>query len=119
MRKVFLACPYGHSDGAVVEERFALSNAVAAKIVRGGAAVFSQVSMSHPINRHLADLGKAGIGALWTPVDQLFMEAMEELIVIDAPGWKESSGVAREIRFFEDRGRRVSLWSDVETEFAG
>ncbi|MDX7951374.1 DUF1937 family protein [Lichenihabitans sp. Uapishka_5] len=119
MRKVFLACPYGHPDGAVVEERFELSNAVAAKIARAGGVVFSQVSMSHPINRHLGDLDKAGISALWAPIDQSFMQSMEELIVIDAPGWKDSSGVAREIRFFEDRGRRVSLWSDVEAEFAG
>lgn len=64
MRKIFLACPYGHADSAVVEQRFELSNAVAARIVRGGATVFSQVSMSHPINGHLTDLDKAGIGKL-------------------------------------------------------
>lgn len=117
MRKIFLACPYGHADSAVVEQRFELSNAVAARIVRGGAAVFSQVSMSHPINAHLTDLDKAGIGKLWGPVDAVFMEAMDELIVIDAPGWKESSGVAREIDFFKARNRRVSLWSEAEGDF--
>lgn len=118
MRKVFLACPYGHAEKSVVEERFDLSNKVAAKIARSGTVVFSQVSMSHPINAHLGDLDKAGIGALWAPIDQAFMEAMDELIVIDAPGWKESSGVAREIEFFKSRDRRVSLWSEVEGEFA-
>lgn len=118
MRKIFLACPYGHADSLIVEQRFELSNAVAAQIVRAGAAVFSQVSMSHPINQQFADLDKAAVGALWAPVDRVFMEAMDELIVIDAPGWKESSGVAREIEFFKQRDRRVSLWSEVEGEFA-
>ena len=42
---------------------------------------------------------------------------MDELIVIDAPGWKESSGVAREIDFFKARNRRVSLWSEAESDF--
>jgi hypothetical protein len=117
MRKIFLACPYGHVDKSVVENRFDVSNEVAAKIARAGAVVFSQVSMSHPINHYLADLDKAGIGKLWAPIDQVFMDAMEELIVIDEPGWKESAGVAREIDFFKERDRRVSIWSEVKHEF--
>ncbi len=118
MRKIFLACPYGHADTAVVEQRFEIANAVAAQIARSGSVVFSQVSMSHPINRHLAELDKAGIGRLWAPIDQAFMEDMNELVVIDEPGWKESAGVAREIDFFRAKNRRVSLWSDIAHEFA-
>ncbi len=118
MRKIFLACPYGHADAAVVEQRFEVANAVAATIARSGSIVFSQVSMSHPINRHLADLDKAGVGKLWAPIDAAFMADMNELIVIDEPGWKESAGVAREIAFFKERDRRVSLWSEVAAEFA-
>lgn len=117
MRKIFLAGPYGHIDKDVVEQRFQLSNKVAAQIVRAGSAVFSQISMSHPINAQFTDLDKAGIGKVWAPVDEVFMEAMDELIVIDVPGWKESAGVAREIKFFEDRGRQVHLWSEVESTF--
>lgn len=117
MRKIFLACPYGHADKTVVEQRFEISNIVAAQIIRNRAAIFSQVSMSHPINRHLTNLDKAGIASLWTPVDAVFMGAMEELIVVDVPGWQESAGVAREIDFFKARNRRVSLWSEVKTDF--
>jgi len=117
MRKIFLACPYGHADKNVVEQRFHLSNAVAAKIARSGSVVFSQVSMSHPINAHLSDLDKAGIGALWAPIDAVFMESMTEIIVIDASGWEQSAGVAREIDFFKRKGLRTSLWSEVESEF--
>lgn len=118
MRRIFLACPYGHPDPAVVEHRFDVCNRVAAAIARAGNVVFSQVSMSHPINAHLKDLDKAGIGALWAPIDQAFMEAMNEIIVIDEPGWQESAGVQREIAFFRDRGQPVSLWSEAGAEFA-
>lgn len=117
MRKIFLACPYGHTDPAIVEQRFQRSNAVAAQIARSGATVFSQVSMSHPINQHLADLDKAGIGRLWAPIDAVFMDAMTEIVVIDAPGWDQSAGVAREIEVFKARGLRTSLWSEVAHEF--
>jgi hypothetical protein len=117
LRKIFLACPYGHDDASIVERRFSVSNSVASRIIRSGATVFSQVSMSHPINKEMGDLDKAAIGKLWGPVDAVFMEAMEELIVVDIDGWKESSGVAREIVFFKERGRPVSLWSEVESQF--
>lgn len=118
MRKIFLACPYASSNKAVVEQRFDLCNAISAQIVRNGAAVFSQVSMSHPINAHFVGADKENVGKLWKPVDQVFMEAMDELIVVDTDGWKESAGVAREMDFFTKRGSRVSLWSEVKAEFA-
>jgi hypothetical protein len=51
MRKIFLACPYSHADPAVTHERFLASNEAAGYIVESGHAVFSQVSMSHPVNR--------------------------------------------------------------------
>lgn len=65
MRKIFLACPYSHADAEVVEQRFRACNEVAATIVRAGHVVFSQVSMSHPINLCLAELDRAAIGRLW------------------------------------------------------
>jgi len=118
MRKIFLAGPYGHVAREVVERRFHEANKVAARIARRGSAVFSQISMSHPINGHMTDLDKAGIGKLWAPIDQVFMEAMTEIVVIDGPGWQDSAGVKREMGFFQSRGLRVSLWSEIEGEFA-
>ncbi len=117
MRKIFLACPYSHADAEVVHERFLACNAVAATIIESGNCVFSQVSMSHPINLAFENRDSAAIGKLWGPVDAVFMEAMDELIILDLPGWDLSSGIKREIAFFEQRGRKVSLWSDVSSQF--
>lgn len=117
MRKIFLACPYSHEDPAVVEERFVKSNQVAAAIVEAGHAVFSQVSMSHPINKSLTKTERSQIGKMWGPVDAIFLDAMDELIIIDLPGWDLSSGIAREIEFYRSRGGNVSFWSAVEGDF--
>lgn len=117
MRKIFLACPYSHADAAVVQQRFEQCNHVAATIIEAGHAVFSQVSMSHPINQAFAGKDSATIGKLWAPVDAVFMELLQELIVLDLPGWELSGGIKREMAFFEARGRRVSLWSQVAAEF--
>ncbi|WP_454254391.1 DUF1937 family protein [Pseudomonas sp. Marseille-Q8238] len=117
MRKIFLACPYSHADAEVVHERFIACNEVAAAIVESGNAVFSQVSMSHPINQAFVGKDSAAIGKLWAPVDAVFMDVMEELIILDLPGWDLSSGIKREIEFFKNKDRRVSLWSEVKAEF--
>ncbi|MFC9553530.1 DUF1937 family protein [Rhodococcus sp. NPDC056960] len=117
MRKIFLACPYSHTDPSVTHDRFIESNKVAATIIESGHTVFSQVSMSHPINLTFDGKDKAEIGALWAPVDEVFMNTLDELIILDLPGWDQSSGIKREIMYFETRGRRVSLWSNVSHEF--
>ncbi len=117
MRKIFLACPYGHDDNDVVEKRFQIANAVSAQMIRSGAVVFSQVSMSHPINACMKDLDRASIGATWAPVDAAFMEMMNELVILDIEGWDKSAGIKREIAFFESRDRKISLWSEIKNEF--
>ena len=117
MRKIFLACPYSHADPAVTHERFLASNEVAGYNVESGHAVFSQVSMSHPVNLTFTGKDTTAIGTMWGPVDRVFMDAMEELIILDLPGWDQSSGIRREIEFFESRDRRVSLWSEASAEF--
>ncbi|MDH4553483.1 DUF1937 family protein [Pseudomonas sp. BN607] len=45
------------------------------------------------------------------------MDVMEELIILDLPGWDLSSGIKREIEFFKSRDQKVSLWSEVSHEF--
>lgn len=118
MRKIFLACPYSHADKDVVHSRFVACNKVAAQIIEAGNVVFSQVSMSHPINLELQKTEKANIGKLWAPVDAVFLDIMQELIILDLDGWDKSAGIQREIEFYKARGQRVSLWSEVESEFA-
>lgn len=118
MRKIFLACPYSHADASVTHDRYIQCNKVAAAIIESGHVVFSQVSMSHPINLAFEGKDSATIGKLWAPVDAVFMDVMQELIILDLPGWDLSSGIKREIEFYKNRGQTVSLWSEVQHEFS-
>lgn len=118
MRKIFLACPYSHADEQIVHARFMACNRVAAKIIEAGHAVFSQVTMSHPVNLAFEKTARENIGKVWAPVDALFLEMMDELIILDIDGWDKSAGIQREIEFYKNRNQRVSLWSEVEKEFA-
>lgn len=118
MRKIFLACPYSHADDNVVQNRFIACNKVAAAIIESGHVVFSQVTMSHPINLVLEKTDKVNIGKMWAPVDAVFLDLMEELIILDLEGWDKSAGIKREIEFYQARGQRVSLWSEVKHEFS-
>ena len=117
MRKIFLACPYSHADEKVVHERFLACNKVAAKIAESGNVIFSQVTMSHPINLVLEKTEKTNIGKMWAPIDAVFLDAMSELIILDLEGWDKSAGIQREIEFYKGRDQRVSLWSEVAGEF--
>lgn len=118
MRKIFLACPYSHADEQIVHARFMACNKVAAKIVEAGHAVFSQVTMSHPVNLALEKTDRADIGKMWAPVDALFLNMMDELVILDMEGWDKSAGIKREIEFYQRRDQCVSLWSEIENEFA-
>ncbi|WP_435945730.1 DUF1937 family protein [Dryocola sp. BD586] len=118
MRKIFLACPYSHADDAVVAGRVSACNQVAATLIEAGHAVYSQVTLSHPLNGLFRHTQKSDIGKRWAPVDALFLDAMEELIVVDLPGWDKSAGIQREMEFYRLRGQPVSLWSEVEHLFA-
>ncbi|SQC60220.1 Domain of uncharacterised function (DUF1937) [Pseudomonas aeruginosa] len=116
MRKIFLACPYSHADAEVVEQRFRACNEVAATIVRAGHVVFSQVSMSTRSTCAWPS-STARRSAVVGAVDAFYMDHLEELIVLDLPGWRDSAGIRREMEFFGAGGQRVSLWSEVEHEF--
>ncbi len=117
MRKIFLACPYSHADAEVVEQRFRACNESRRPSSAPATWYSARSPMSHPINLCLAELDARRVGEVVAPVDAFYMDHLEELIVLDLPGWRDSAGIRREMEFFEAGGQRVSLWSEVEHEF--
>ena len=109
MRKmIYLACPYTHPDLSVREHRFDLSARAAAYLIAQGNIVYSPITMTHPIDRHLAD-GEGTLGSdFWVDFDEAFMEHCSELILLKIEGWQKSSGVRREIEYFLARDLPVS-----------
>ena len=113
MRQViYLATPYSYKTkskeiGAnkpdfeeinqrVMKERFEKVSEVAAKLFKAGFFVFSPISMSVPIAKHLKDTDDF---SFWEDFDYTMITKCGMVMVLCIDGWKESEGVAKEINF--------------------
>lgn len=114
MKLYFIACPYSDPNPEIVEQRFNQCTEVAAKLSLAGYAVYSQITMTHPINVVVSKQGKK---ISWTPIDEAYMARCDELIVLTLPGWDKSSGVAGEIEYFQSRGRQVWTYDEFAQEY--
>jgi hypothetical protein len=103
----YLACPYTHELPQVRAERFMAANKAAAFLIRRGYIVFSPITMTHPIDMLLAG-EDATLGTdYWVRFDEAFMDLCSNMAVLQLPRWQESSGVMREILFFQQKGRPI------------
>ena len=102
--RVYLATPYSHPDPEVREARFRAVNAVAAQLMREGHHVYSPISHTHPIAL-AGDLPKGW--DFWEAYDRAFINWAEEVHVLMAEGWKESTGVQAEVGIAAELGKPV------------
>jgi len=106
-RITYLACPYTHERSEIRTERFEAANKAAAFLIRRGYVVFSPITMTHPIDMLLAGQHATLGTEYWTEFDEAFMEVCSEMAVLQLSGWQESSGVQRELLFFQRRARPI------------
>jgi hypothetical protein len=109
VRVIYLACPYTHPELSVREYRFAIATRGAAELIRRGHVVFSPITMTHPIDVLLAGRANTLGSDYWVAFDQAFMDMCAEMVILDVPDWEKSSGIAREIQYFNAQGKEVSL----------
>jgi hypothetical protein len=106
-RIIYLACPYTDADSKVRDQRFRAATAAAALLIKEGNIVYSPITMTHPIDVLLSgDVGTLG-SEYWVAFDEAFMNFCAEIVVLKIPGWDKSSGVQREIAYFEKQGKPV------------
>lgn len=96
MKTIYLTCPYTHDEQEVMLERTKESTRVAAELMMDGYNVFSPLTHSHPISEWMPHEYQTDAD-FWLERDLEFMELTDELFVLCLDGWKESTGVAREI----------------------
>ncbi len=104
---VYLACPYTDDSSQIREKRFRAATEAAANLIRQGHIVFSPVTMTHSIDIVLAGSESTLGTEFWVRFDEAFMEVCSEMAILRIEGWQESSGILRERKFFESRGRPV------------
>lgn len=116
MAIIYLASPYTHHDPSVCDARYETITEIAAKLVLQKKIVFSPITMTHPFDRIIAEPGNTLGSDYWVDFDVAFMKACTEIYVAKLPGWKESSGVCREIRYFKDQNMEVTYIEPADFE---
>jgi hypothetical protein len=106
---LYLAAPYTHDLPEIRLARFEAVTRAAAKLIETGRIVYSPLTMTHPIDLVLAHEGGTLGSKYWVKFDEAFMEFCSDMIVLRLSGWKLSSGIAREMAFFKEKGRPISF----------
>lgn len=101
---IYLASPYSDPDPAVRQQRFETVCFVAANLMRKGTHVYSPIAHTHPIAIK-GDLPKDW--KFWEAFDRKMIRACEAVWVVMMDGWRESKGVAAEIKIAEELGLPV------------
>lgn len=104
MKKIYLACPYSHEDPDVRERRVLMADKATAWIMSDGFVVYSPLSHSHRVARHLDNHLDH---VFWLNQCASFVEWADELWVLTLDGWKESKGIRVETGMAHRLGKPV------------
>ncbi len=92
---IYLGCPYSHPDPAIREVRFHAVNRAAGELLSRGHLVYSPISHSHPI----AMENGAGLGwETWMELDLEMLRRCDAMVILDLPGWENSTGIEAEMK---------------------
>jgi hypothetical protein len=114
---VYLACPYSHPSMDVRLSRFEASAHAAADLIQRGKFVYSPITMTHPIDLVMVEEGETMGSDYWCDFDEAFMRVCSEMIILTISGWRESRGIAREARFFQDAAKPVRYFVPIPSGY--
>jgi len=100
---IYLASPYSHPEVEVREQRFRDVCHVVVQLLQAGEIVFSPIAHSHALVEH----GLPTDWPFWERVDRDHLARCDEVVVLMLEGWRESVGVAAEIRIAGELGKPV------------
>ena len=100
---IYLASPYSHSEANIREQRFRAVCRMAAELMRQGQVVFAPIVHGHPLVGH----GLPSDWPFWERFDREHLRRCDELVVLMLDGWRESIGVAAELRIAAELGKPV------------
>jgi nucleoside 2-deoxyribosyltransferase len=100
---IYLASPYSHPEPVVREVRFRAACHATARLIAAGHVVFSPIVHGHPLVHH----GLPTDWSFWERFDRDHLVRCDEVVVLMLDGWRESVGVAAEIRIAEELRKPV------------
>ena len=96
MKYIYLAGPYSHENPRVMAIRETLLTVTAAYYIERGYNVFSPITESSEYQRRG---GLKGCWDFWGERDKQIISKVDEVWVLNLPGWEKSIGVSAEIEF--------------------
>ena len=90
---IYLASPYSHKQLGIRIQRFQLACEVTAKMLIKGHAVFSPIAYGHAMARSIGTHFE-----VWAPFNDDMLRKCSEMWVLMIDGWKESRGIAHEVK---------------------
>ncbi len=102
----YLATPYTKYPGGI-EVAFEHATKLAARLLQAEFKVYSPIAHTHPIATYgqLDPLDHS----IWLSFDEAMLSACASLLVAQLDGWRDSYGVAQEIKFFLRAGKPIYL----------
>lgn len=98
---IYLASPYSSPDPLIMKTRFLLAEQCTAELLKRKIWVYSPIVHCHEL-AHKYDLPKDH--EYWLAYNFAMLRRCESLAILTIPGWRESKGVAEEIKFAELAG---------------
>ena len=107
---IYLASPYSHINPAVREERFLQVRFVTVAMLRAGQPVFSPIVYGKDLEKQIGYTFEN-----WQILNDAMIKACEVMFVLCLDGWKESRGVAHEIKLARSLGKAIAYIDQMET----
>lgn len=106
MTLAYLASPYSHPEPSIEAMRALMAGDAAAWLSNQGYHPFSPIAHWHrPAKRNKLPSNANH----WISYNQAWLEKADELIVLKMPGWKDSIGIAYEIKWAKEQMKPVKF----------
>lgn len=101
---IYLSSPYTADDPAVRQQRYRAACDIASMFMRSGELVFSPICHWHGILQSWGTMNAKPGPEHWEPFCRTMLSISKELRVVRLVGWKESTGVQREVSLARELG---------------
>ena len=101
---IYLASPYSSEDDDLMERRYRLVLEFLAKCAEEHLVIYSPIAHWHPIAK-LYDLPRGE--KYWRFNNREMIYLCTQLLVLNLPGWRDSVGVARDIKYAQTYHKRI------------
>ena len=118
MKKIYIACPYGHLDPFIKLIRTQLSEAYQATLLNQGYNAISPISGHYMCQ--VNDVDDSSIR--WLEINRQIVEICDEIHILMLKGWDKSTGIQNTIDQAKELGMKVKmidpedLWLSIATE---